>query len=287
MNRKNIIVAVVVLCVTAAAVLYFTSHGGRGGSHRQAGNRPRETITVDLGGGVKMEFMSMPAGRFMMGAAPGEDGAYADESPQHAVIIDKDVWLGKYEVTQAQWQRVMGNNPSTFQEAGPSAPVDSVTWDDCIVFFEKLNALLAANTNGPALKGFRLPTEAEWEYACRAGTTTRFSGGGNDGEVTDFAWCAANSENTTHPAGQKKPNAWEFYDMQGNVWEWCSDWYGAYTENSEKNPTGQPHGASRVLRGGSWAGYPLSTRSGRRFFSLPSVTTQEFGLRAAWERAKP
>jgi len=287
MNRRNVIVAVVVLCVIVAAVLYFKSRAGRAGASNQAGKRPRETITVDLGAGVKMEFLSLPAGRFMMGAAPEEDGAYADESPQHTVIIDKDIWLGKYEVTQAQWQRVMSNNPSAFQDAGPSAPVESVTWDDCAAFFEKLNALLSSNTNGPALKGFRLPTEAEWEYACRAGTTTRFSGGGNDGEVTKFAWCSANSENTTHPVGQKKPNAWGFYDMQGNVWEWCSDWYGAYSESLEKNPTGQPYGAARVLRGGSWAGYTLSTRSARRFFGIPSVSTNEFGLRAAWERAKP
>jgi formylglycine-generating enzyme required for sulfatase activity len=285
--KKNVIAVLVVLCLIVAAVLYFKSRGGGAGPHGKAGERPPEAITVDLGDGVKMEFLSLPPGKFTMGAAPGEDGAYADESPQQTVIIDKDIWIGKYEVTQAQWQRVMSNNPSGFQEAGPSAPVESVTWDDCAVFFEKLNALLASNSNGPALKGFRLPTEAEWEYACRAGTTTRFSDGGYAGEVTEFAWCSANSENTTHPVGQKKPNAWGLYDMQGNVWEWCSDWYGTYSEGLKKNPTGQPYGASRVLRGGSWAGYTLSTRSGRRFFSLPSVSTNEFGLRAAWERTKP
>lgn len=286
MNAKKVIAALVILCVIVGVILYFKSRGGAGGSHGQARARSHETIAVDLGGGVKMEFVSMPADRFMMGAAPGEDGAYADESPQHLVIFTKDFWMGKYEVTQAQWQRVMENNPAGFPDAGPSAPVESVSWDDCAVFFEKLNALMASKTNGPKMTGFRFPTEAEWEYACRAGTTTRFSGGGTDGDVTEYAWCSVNSESTTHPVGQRRPNAWGLYDMQGNVWEWCSDWYGAYAENTVTNPTGESAGASRVLRGGSWAGYPLSTRSARRFFSVSSMTTNEFGLRCVWDGTK-
>lgn len=172
---------------------------------------------IDLGNGVKMEMISVPAGTFVMGSPAGEDGQYADERPQRRVTISNDFWMGKHEVTQAQWQRVMGENPSCFTDAGASAPVESVSWDDCQEFLRKLNLLVAGISNGPAATGFRLPTEAEWEYACRAGSTTRFAGGDEEDDLDRMAWYLDNSDETTHPAGKKKGNAWGLQDMHGNV----------------------------------------------------------------------
>jgi formylglycine-generating enzyme required for sulfatase activity len=168
----------------------------------------------------------------------------------HKVTLTKPFYLGKYEVTQEQWQAVMGNNPS--KTKGPKNPVDSVTWNDCQDFFKKLNPKIAASG-----KSGRLPTEAEWEYACRAGTQTPYFFGDDEKQLDDYAWYIRNGPPKTihrpHPVGQKKPNPWGLYDMYGNVTEWCADWVGSqyYEESPVTDPKGPETGTMKALRGGS------------------------------------
>ena len=187
-----------------------------------------------------MEMIYVAPGSFMMGSPNSENGRQDDEA-QHRVTLTKGFWLGKYEVTQKQWKSVMGNNPSRFK--GDDLPVEQVSWGDCQEFILKVNAQLNC--------GARLPTEAEWEYACRAGTTGSYVGSSLGG--VGWYWNNSNSggERKTHPVGQKRPNPWGFYDMQGNVQEWCNDWFGAYPSGSVTDPEGAPSGAARVHRGGS------------------------------------
>jgi formylglycine-generating enzyme required for sulfatase activity len=184
-----------------------------------------------------MSFVTIPAGTFMMG-----EGGEA-----HQVTLTKGFELGVYEVTQEQYEKVMGSTSSHFK--GPQNPVETVSWDDAVEFCRKLSALPAEQSAGYV---YRLPTEAEWEYAGRAGTTTKYSFGDSESELGDYAWYRDNSGGTTHPVGQKKPNAWGLYDMHGNVYEWCQDWYGAYPSGSVTDPTGAASGSDRVHRGGSW-----------------------------------
>ncbi|MBQ7951520.1 MAG: SUMF1/EgtB/PvdO family nonheme iron enzyme [Alistipes sp.] len=191
-------------------------------------------------GGLDMVFVK--GGTFTMGAT-SEQGAdaYDDEKPAHSVTLS-DFYIGKYEVTQAQWRAVMGSNPSSFK--GDNLPVENVSWNDIQKFIQKLNTQTG--------KEFRLPTEAEWEYAARGGSKSRgykYSGSNNIGDV---AWYSGNSGSKTHPVGQKQPNELGIYDMSGNVWEWCSDWYGSYSSSSQTNPKGPNSGDYRVLRGGDW-----------------------------------
>ena len=163
--------------------------------------------------------------------------------------ITKPFYVGAQEVTQAQYQQVMGTNPSHFQNA--QHPVDSVSWEDAVRFCEKLSALAEEKTAGHR---YRLPTEAEWEYACRAGHTTRFSCGESDSSLGDYAWHRENSGLSPHAVGQKRPNAWGLYDMHGNVWEWCADWYEDDADRKvlpADDPTGPATGSDRVYRGGS------------------------------------
>ena len=208
-------------------------------------------LAVDLGGGVKLEVVLVPAGSFTM----GDDS----EKPAHKVTITKPFYLGKYEVTQEQWEAVMGNNPSRFK--GPKNPVDTVSWDACQAFLVKLNAKTGAQGGK-----FVLPTEAQWEYACRAGSTGKFCFGDDEKQLGDYAWYGANSESETHPVGGKKANAFGLYDMHGNVWEWCQDWYGAYGAEAVTDPSGPTTGSVRVRRGGGWFGVGRSCQSACRYF---------------------
>jgi formylglycine-generating enzyme required for sulfatase activity len=212
-----------------------------------------QTIAIPIpglpAGATPLEMVLIPAGTFLMGSPPSEKDRGDDEGPQHQVTITKDFYLGKYEVTQAQWEAVMGNNPSGFK--GDNLPVDMV-WEtasrnDCQAFIEKLNGMALAVVT------FRLPTEAEWEYACRAGTTTRFYWGDDPdySQIGVYAWYGDNSAGQTHEVGLKLPNAWALYDMSGNVPEWCQDWYGAYRSGSQVDPIGPESGEGRVARGGS------------------------------------
>jgi len=223
------------------------------------------THTLDLGNGVKLELVLVPAGEFMMG-----DGNFADEKPAHRVRIAKPFYLGKFEATQAQYQQMMGVNPSQFK--GQDLPVEQVSWDDAQEFCSKVSE----KTKWVV----RLPTEAGWEYACRAGTKTDFYTGGFGAEAERAAWYKKNSGNTTHAVGQKLRNAWGLYDMHGNVWEWCADWYAEYEAVPFTGP--QPvQGQQRVLRSGSWCSGLGDCRSSRRRKSDPGCREAHFGFRVA------
>ena len=200
-----------------------------------------------------MEFVWIPAGRFVMGSPKNEADRFYDEV-QHEVRISRGYWLGKYEVTQGEWEAVMGGNPSHFDECGEGCPVEMVSSGDVQEFIRKLNA-------GESGKGYRyrLPTEAEWEYAARAGTT-----GVRHGELDSIAWYAGNSGGRTHPVGEKRANAWGLHDMLGNVWEWTADWYGWYPSGSVTDPEGALWGSGRVGRGGGWLGGARYVRSAYR-----------------------
>ena len=207
---------------------------------------------VDLGDGVKLELVLIPAGRFRMGSPA--DKYRGDPEPLHWVVLTRPFYIGKHEVTQEAWEKVMGNNPSRCK--GAKNPVERVSWDDCQEFLKKLNALTPTplpRGEGQGVRA-RLPTEAEWEWACRAGTKTRFCSGDDDGGLAAYAWCEDNSGSMIHPVGAKKPNAWGLCDMHGNVPEWCGDWYGDdyYAKSPRYDPTGPAAGSCRVLRGGSW-----------------------------------
>jgi formylglycine-generating enzyme required for sulfatase activity len=226
-------------------------------------------LVLDLGRGVRMEFVAIPAGQFAMGSTKGSD----DEKPVHTVRITKPFYMGKYEVTQEQWEAVMGDNPSHFK--GAKNPVEKVSWNDCQQFLRKLKAKV------PGGLACRLPTEAEWEYACRAGSTTKYSFGESENDLGDHAWYSKNSGNKTHPVGQKKHNAWGLYDMHGNVWEWCHDWYAdSYPIFDQTDPTGPTSGEYRVLRGGCWFSNATYCRSAIRNYSYhPSSRLSYNGFR--------
>jgi formylglycine-generating enzyme required for sulfatase activity len=216
--------------------------------------QPKE-LAVDLGGGVKLEMVLVPAGEFKM----GDDS----NKPVHKVRITKPFYLGKYEVTQEQWEAVMGSNPSEFK--GAKNPVDTVSWDDCQDFLVKLNA----KAGGPGVK-FVLPTESQWEYACRAGSTGKFCFG-DDEKLGEYAWYGEGFDNKTHAVGGKKPNTFGLYDIHGNVWEWCQDWYGAYGAEAVDDPSGPTTGSARVVRGGSWINVGGFCQSAYRFKGEPGA----------------
>lgn len=206
--------------------------------------------------GVSFNMILVEHGSFMMGATPEMSNPYDDENPVHQVTLTCDYYIGKYEVTQKLWQAVMGNNPSSFK--GDNLPVECVSWQDCQEFIRKLNSITGRH--------FRLPTEAEWEYAARGGRKSRgtqYSGGS---DIMDVAWYESNSGNRPHDVGTKQPNELGIYDMTGNVWEWCQDWYGSYSSSSQTNPTGSVSGSYRVYRGGSWGiGARCCHSSGRNY----------------------
>jgi formylglycine-generating enzyme required for sulfatase activity len=199
-----------------------------------------------------MEFVLIQPGSFMMGSKTG----YSSEEPVHQVRISNTFYLGKYEVTQAQWQVIMEKNPGRFK-GDPNLPVESVLWDDVQEFIRRLNAREGGGR-------YRLPTEAEWEYAARAGGTTAYSFGDNEGQLRDYAWYGENSNNKTWPVGQKRANAWGLHDMHGNVWELVQDWYGTYASAAVTDPQGPRSGPCRVLRGGSWRYDARGCRSANR-----------------------
>jgi formylglycine-generating enzyme required for sulfatase activity len=213
-----------------------------------------------------MKFKLIPAGKFTMGEG--------DEA--HEVTLTKPFKMGVHEVTQAQYEQVMGVNPSHFK--GAENPVEMVSWDDAVEFCRKLSELPAEKAAGNV---YRLPTEAQWEYACRAGTTTKFSFGDDESELGQYAWYDENSENTNHAVGGKQPNAWGLYDMHGNVWEWCQDWYEVHPNAAVTDPTGPTSSGSRVIRGGGWSGPAEYCRSANRGGSMPSTRYGSSGFRVS------
>ena len=226
-----------------------------------------ESLPKTLRDKFGIEFVLIPAGEFPMGSRDKEK----DETPVHQVRISSAFYLGKYEVKQAQWQAVMGNNPSRFSN-DPNRPVEQVSWEEVQQFIGQLNSREGSNT-------YRLPTEAEWEYAARAGTTTAYSFGEDVGQLGTYAWYSENSGGTTHPVGQKARNAWGLHDMHGNVWEWMQDWYGAYAADAVRDPQGPASGLYRVIRGGSWGYDARYCRSASRFDAAPGNRYGTLGFR--------
>jgi formylglycine-generating enzyme required for sulfatase activity len=253
-----------------------------------------------------MEFVYIKPGTFMMGSPSSESGRDSDEK-QHKVTLTKGYFLQTTEVTQGQWKKVMGNNPSYFKNCGDNCPVESVSWNDAKEFIKKLN-------NKDKNFTYRLPTEAEWEYAARGGTKTALytgditiKGQNNAPELDKIAWYGGNScvdysggydcsgwidkqyscsRCGTHRTGLKTPNAFGLYDMIGNVWEWCEDWKGDYPSGHVTDPSGPGSGSNRVLRGGSWIGYAGGCRSAFRGISSPGDTNSYGGFRLAAFRGR-
>ena len=232
-----------------------------------------------------IEFVWVPPGTFEMGSAmtprevyekfEGDLKWYAAEHPRHTVTISKGFWIGRCEVAQAQWVAVMGDNPS--KQKGNDLPVGGISWEDCQGFIQKLNALGQGT--------FRLPAEAEWEYACRAGTATEFCYGDSKAQLSKYGWHFRNSGYKLHPVGQKEPNAWGLYDMHGNAWEWCQDWYDAeyYQGSPEIDPQGPETGEFRVLRGGTAKRTEPKCRSAFRSRNNPAFRTPNQSLRLVRE----
>jgi len=222
-------------------------------------------------------------GTFTMGSPANERGRSNNEGPQHQVIVSS-FYMEKYPVTQEEYQDTMGTNPSSFK--GPELPVEQVSWFDAVQYCNKRSlteGLTPAYTvNGTnvswdhSANGYRLPTEAEWEYACRAGTQTPYYSGTS---VNDAGWHSGNSGAKTHPVGEKEPNSWGLYDMHGNVLEWCWDWLGNYSADTQTDPQGAASGTNRVYRGGSWYFNALQTRSAFRFGNYPSLRIYFVGFR--------
>ncbi len=235
-----------------------------------------------------MKLVLIPAGEFLMGSPESEEGR-RDNEYQHRVQITKPFYLGVYPVTQQEYVHVMGNNPSHFTR-DKRRPVERVSWLDAVHFCNRLSeqdgrepyyGIEGENVTVEGGHGYRLPTEAEWEYACRAGTTTRWSSGDEENNLDRVAWYAANSGGTTHPVAEKEPNAWSLYDMHGNVWEWCWDWYGAYPSEPVSAPRGSKEGAFRVVRSGSWYSQAELCRSAYRGVSVTERRSDFLGFRVA------
>jgi len=224
--------------------------------------------------GVSIEMIAVKGGTFQMGSNDREAG----EKPVHKVTVS-DFYIGKYEVTQAQWQAIMGSNPSNFK--GDNLPVENVSWNDAQEFIQKLNS--------KTTKTYRLPTEAEWEYAAGASTgsstgRTKWAGTNEESSLGAYAWYDANSNSTTHFVGSKLPNGLGIYDMSGNVREWCNDWYGSYRSRAQTNPSGPSGGSYRVLRGGGWSNYALNCRVASRNSSTPGYRHGSLGFRLVSSR---
>jgi formylglycine-generating enzyme len=273
--RTLLILAILMLafCVPAMGEIGTQSKKQLGASENPSredskGSGLPDKVMEDPGTG--MEFVFVKGGCFRMGDTFGD--GFPDEIPVHEVCVD-DFWMGKYEVTQAQWQKVMGNNPSEFKKGG-NYPVERVNMDDTEAFIEKLSAA--------SKRPYRLPREAEWEYAARSGgKAEKWAGTSEQGALGEYAWYDANSDKQTHPVGQKKPNGLGLYDMSGNVMEWCKDWYEKpyYRRSPKENPKGPESGQYRVLRGGCWLHDAVDARASNRTRFLPFHRSYGIGFR--------
>lgn len=232
------------------------------------GSQAGESKTLTLKG-LEYTFRWCPAGTFMMGSPEDEKNRGNDES-QHSVTLSRGFWMLETEVTQKMWRSVMGDNPSEFK--GDNLPVECVSWYDCLKFTRRLNQ----EDGIPSGYRLRMPTEAQWEYACRAGSTGAY--GGTD-DLAALGWYDGNSKNKTHEVRGMQPNAWGLYDMHGNVWEWCLDWYGDYGELPATDPRSSASGTDRVYRGGSWYSHTWDCRSANRNSYVPTYRHNYLGLR--------
>jgi len=221
---------------------------------------------------IGMELVLIPPGSFRMGGDKKLEQAEDHETPRHIVKISQTYFLGKYEVTQIQWSEIMNNNPSEFVD--DKRPVERVSWNDVKVFIQKLNTKEETNK-------YRLPTEAEWEYAARAGSESSYAFGSDTIMLSQFAWYRKNSGGKTHPVGQLNPNVWGLYDMHGNVHEWCQDWFDRqyYSQSASNAPLGPSTGLAKALRGGDWGSEDWYCRSASRSLSSPDRRSNRLGFR--------
>ena len=240
-----------------------------------------DVMTAELPGGATMDFVWIEPGMFTMGSPDSESGRFSDEGPQHEVTIRRGFWLGRYEITQAQWESVMGTTPwvgQSYVQAHPNHPAVYISWNDMETFVGRLN-----EAAGETL--YRLPTEAEWEYAARAGTTTRWSFGEDESQLRDYAWYAESAWNAglqyAQPVGTKRPNPWGLYDMHGNVWEWVQDWYDSsyYGSSPSVDPPGPTTGSGRVFRGSAFSNSARRVRSASRSRFDPGLRNFVVGVR--------
>jgi len=236
-----------------------------------------------------MKLRLIPPGEFMMGSPESDEGRRDNEGPQHRVRITRPFYMGVYPVTQSQWASVIGNNPSSFSDGGIRSdrvsglstddfPVEMVSWEEAQELIGRLNDFEETGWV------YRLPREAEWEYACRAGTTTRYYFGDDAGELAEYAWYGGNSRDRPHRVGQKRANSWGLYDMHGNVWEWCSDWFSAdyYANSPLEEPKVPESGSLRVFRGGGWGSTARLCRSADRRRAGPGYRRYYLGFRVAF-----
>jgi formylglycine-generating enzyme required for sulfatase activity len=231
---------------------------------------------------------------FLMGS-PEDEPQRSEHETQHRVTLTKGFWLGKYPVTQREWQELMEHDPSNFVTGkmlkkwgwftasvvmpdSASCPVEQVSWINCWAYGERLTEIERAAKRLPDGLAYALPTEAQWEYACRAGSIRPYAGTGN---LDKMGWYDGNSSGRTHPVGEKEPNAWGLYDMHGNVWEWCADWSGAYDSDMTVDPIGPASGTHYILRGGGWVGIARDCRSARRLNGMPLYRSPFIGFRLA------
>ncbi len=244
-------------------------------AEHDAVERPRLAVAVGKTG-PRMTFVFIPPGAFLMGRPEDEPGRYKDESPRHRVTISEGFYMQTTPVTQGQWKAVMGDNPSYFKDCGEECPVEIVSWEDAHTFIRKLN-----DAEGEDV--YRLPSEAQWEYACRAGSETAYCFGSDPEELDQYAWYEKNSKSQTHAVGLLKPNSWGLYDMHGNVLEWCEDdWHGSY-EGAPVDGSAwidEPkRGGDRVVRGGSWGDVAGDCRSALRYRLAPVIRGHDLGFR--------
>jgi formylglycine-generating enzyme required for sulfatase activity len=235
-----------------------------------------ESMTNSIG----MELVALPAGRFVMGGDWDAEQADENELPQHEVTFQQPLYIGRFPVTQDQWEAVMETNPSEFK--GGDHPVETVSHDDAADFLRRLNQ----KEDNP---GYRLPTEAEWEYAARAGSESTYCFGPQVARLSEYAWFQKNSGRATHPVGRLAPNAWGLYDMHGNVHEWCADWFDRtyYARSPATDPRGPRRGAARALRGGDWGSEAWYCRCAIRSLSAPTRRSPRVGFRVVRPATPP
>ena len=240
----------------------------RNSTHHSSSTSSTVSLSAELNKLIN-NMVYVSGGTFTMGATSEQSSdADSDEKPTHNVTLSS-YYICKYEVTQALWRTVIGSNPSNFK--GDNLPVECVSWDDCQTFINRLNSYTGRN--------FRLPTEAEWEFAARGGNYSRHYKYSGSNYIGDVAWYTDNSGGRTHPVGTKQANELGLYDMSGNVWEWCSDWYGSYSSYSQNNPTGPNSGSYRISRGGCWGIIARCCRSSLRNYHMPDNSGDFLGLR--------
>ena len=245
----------------------------REAEQRRAQEAGRQREANELVNTIGMEFVRIEAGTFRMGA-PARRAGRSDDRSRYTIHISQPFYLGKYEVTQGQWRAVLGDNPSHFTDCGDTCPVENVSWEDAQAFIEELNLR-------EGIRVYRLPTEAEWEYATRAGTRTVYSFGNTKSQLRAYGWYRDNSDNTTHPVRGKRPNGWGLYDLHGNVWEWVTDWYGDYPSGRVTDPQGPSSGTHRVIRGGGWRYNARDCRTASRGIGMPGFRSSYVGFRLA------